>query len=145
MFCPLFMACLLFGMFTIARFHCTCKIFISRSSRPEVFFKKSVFKNIANFIGKDMCRSLFSNQTVTLWKMRLQHSCFPMNFAKFLRTAFLQNIFEWLPLSITIICQEHLNLNVRRMRATIFWSLAFTFSCPHLYCITSIYQVASVC
>ena len=49
---------------------------------------------------------------------------FPMNFAKNLRTPFLQNTSERLLLSIEIICQEHLKLNVR---ATIFWSLTFTF------------------
>ena len=27
---------------------------------------RGVFKNFANFIRKDMCRSLFSNQTATL-------------------------------------------------------------------------------
>ena len=34
--------------------------FISRISRPEMFFKHDVFKNFANFIGKHMCGDLFS-------------------------------------------------------------------------------------
>ena len=32
----------------------------------------------------------------TLLKRRLWHRCFPVNFAKFLRTPFLQNTFGWL-------------------------------------------------
>ena len=43
-----------------------------------------------------MCQSLFLNKVVglraaTLLKKRLWRRCFPMNFAKFLRTPFLQN------------------------------------------------------
>ena len=36
------------------------KNIISRISRPEMFFKKDVLKNFANFIGKHMCSNLFS-------------------------------------------------------------------------------------
>ena len=31
-------------------------------------------------------------------KKRLQHKCFPVNIAKFLRAIVLKNIWEWLPL-----------------------------------------------
>ena len=31
----------------------------SRSSRPEALCKKSVLKNLAKFIGKHLCQSLF--------------------------------------------------------------------------------------
>ena len=55
-----------------------------RSSRPEVFCKNSVLWNFAKFAGKHLCQSLF-----LLW-----YWCFPVNFAKFLRTAFLQNASE---------------------------------------------------
>ena len=46
----------------------------SKKQPPVVFCKKSVPKNFA-----------------TLLKKRLWHMCFPVNFAKFLRTSFLQN------------------------------------------------------
>ena len=36
------------------------KNFISKISHPEMFFKKDVLKNFANFIGKHMCDNLFS-------------------------------------------------------------------------------------
>ena len=47
---------------------------------------KSVLKNLAKFTGKHLCWSLFFKM-----KKRLQHRCFAVNFAKFLRTPFLQN------------------------------------------------------
>ena len=58
-----------------------------RSSRSQIFFKIGVLKNFANFTGKHLCWSLFWN----FIKNRLQHRCFPVKFAKFLRTPFLQN------------------------------------------------------
>ena len=72
------------------------KICINRSSRPEVFCKTSVLRNFAKFTGKHLCQSLFSDKFSDLrlassLKTRLWHRPFPMNFAKFLRTRFLQN------------------------------------------------------
>ena len=59
--------------------------------------KNGVLKNLAKFIGKHLCQSLFFNKVadvrpVTLLKKRLWHRFFPGNFAKSLRTPFLQNI-----------------------------------------------------
>ena len=51
---------------------------------PEVFYKKVVLKNFAKYAGKHLCQSLFFN------KKRLWHRCFPVYFAKFLRTSFSQ-------------------------------------------------------
>ena len=67
-----------------------------RSSRLEVFCKKGVLGNFAKFTGKHMCQRLFFNKVAglkpaTLLKKSLWHRCFPVNFAKFLRTPFLQN------------------------------------------------------
>ena len=58
---------------------------------PEVFNKKGVFRNFLKFTGKHLRQSLFFNKVVdlrpvTLLKKRLWHRCFPVNFAKFLRT-----------------------------------------------------------
>ena len=50
--------------------------------------KKGVLRNFAKFAGKHLCQSLFFNKVAGL---RLWHRCFPVNFAKFLRTPFLQN------------------------------------------------------
>ena len=63
---------------------------------PEVFFKKGVLRSCAKFTGKHMCQSFSLNKDAglrpaTLLKKRLWHRYFPVNFAKFLRTPFLQN------------------------------------------------------
>ena len=73
-----------------------------RSCRPEGFCKKGVLRNFAKFKGKHLCQSLFFNKRpVTLLKKRLCYVCFPVNFAKFLRTRFLAEHLRWLLLSIT--------------------------------------------
>ena len=68
----------------------------SRSSHRRCSVKKGILRNFAKFTGKHMCQSLFFNKvaglsTATLLKKRLWHWCFPVNFAKFLRTPFPQN------------------------------------------------------
>ena len=74
-----------------------------RSCRPEVFCKKDVLRNFAKSIGKHLCQSLFFNKVAslptTLLKKRLWHRCFPVNFAKFLRTPFFTKHFRWRLLS----------------------------------------------
>ena len=62
-----------------------------RSSHQKCSMKKSVFRNFTKSTGKHLCQNLFFNKVVglrpaTLLKKRLWHKCFPMNFAKFLRT-----------------------------------------------------------
>ena len=64
-----------------------------RSSRPELFCKKSVLKNFVKFTGKYLRQSLFFDKVgglspATLLKKGLWHKRFPVNFAKFLRTPF---------------------------------------------------------
>ena len=65
---------------------------------PEVFCKKDVFRNFAK---RHLCQSLFFNKVAglkpaTLLKKRLWHRCFPVNFAKFLRTPLLTEHLRWL-------------------------------------------------
>ena len=71
-----------------------------RSSHQMCSVKKSVLRNFEKFTGKHLCQSIFFNKVAglsprlspaTLLKKRLWHRCFPVNFAKFLRTPFLQN------------------------------------------------------
>ena len=67
-----------------------------RSSHQRYSVRKGVLKNFAYFTGKQLCWSLF------LWSCRppackffikrLQHKCFPVKFAKLLRTPTLKNI-----------------------------------------------------
>ena len=72
-----------------------------RTSRLEVFSKKGVAKIFSKFTGIRRCRSLFSNKVAdprssTLLKKRLRYRCSPVNFAKFLRTYFYIEHFQWL-------------------------------------------------
>ena len=66
-----------------------------RSSRPEVFCKKCVFRNFAKFTGKHLCQRLFFNKVAGV-KKSLWHRCFHVNFAKFLRTPFFTEYLWWL-------------------------------------------------
>ena len=55
-----------------------------------------ILKNFAKFKGKHLLRSLFYNkvaypQPEILLNKRIQHRCFSVNFAKLLKTPFLQN------------------------------------------------------
>ena len=77
-----------------------------RSSRPEkqspeVFCTKGALRNFAKFTEKHLCQSLFFDEVadlrpVTLLKKRLWHRCFPVDFAKFLRTPFFTEHLQWL-------------------------------------------------
>ena len=86
-------------------------IYLARSSHPEVFCKKDVFRNIAKLKGKHLYQSLFfdkvaSFRPATLLKRRLCYWCFPVNFVKFLRTPFSTENLRWLPLSRPTLHQE---------------------------------------
>ena len=50
-----------------------------RSSCPGVFLKIDVANNVAKFTGLQTCNFI---------KKRLRHRCFPVSFAKVLRTPF---------------------------------------------------------
>ena len=85
------------------------RIYLYKSSRPEVFFKKGVLKNFTKFTGKHLCQSLFFNKVAgrpaTLLKKRLWHRCFPVNFVKFLRTPISIEHLWWLLLPLPLQMQ----------------------------------------
>ena len=67
---------------------------LTRSSHQRCSIKKGVLKNFAKFTGKHLCWRLFFDKVAglrlpNLLKKRLQHRCFPVNFAKFLRAPIL--------------------------------------------------------
>ena len=69
---------------------------ICRSSHRRCSLRKGVLRNFVKFTGKHLCQSLLFNKVAglrpaTLLKKKLWHRCFPINFVKFLRTAFLRN------------------------------------------------------
>ena len=61
-----------------------------REAIVQMFFKIGVLQNSSNFTRKHLRRSLFSNvaglRACNFVKKRLEHRCFPVKFAKFLRT-----------------------------------------------------------
>ena len=74
------------------------KLSMNRSSHQRCSTKKDVLRNFSKFTGKHLRQSLFFNKIAglrpaNLLKKRLWHRYFPKNFAKFLRTPFLQNTF----------------------------------------------------
>ena len=83
------------------------KASLFKSSRPEVFCRKSVLRNLAKFTGKYLYQSFFFNKVAGLVKFTGKYLCqrfffflrpatllkkdrhFPVKFMKFLRTLFL--------------------------------------------------------
>ena len=69
--------------------------------------KKDVLRNFTKFTGKHLRHSLFFNKVAslrhaTLLKKRLWHRCFPMNFAKSLKTTFFTEHLRRLLLIINV-------------------------------------------
>ena len=70
------------------------------SSRSQMYFKKGVLKNLADFTGKYLLvlESSFNKvpglQACNFIKKRLQSRCFLEKFAKYLRAPILRNICE---------------------------------------------------
>ena len=72
-----------------------------QSSHWQLFFKISALKNFAIFTRKHLFWSLFFNKVADLKvcnfiKKRLQHRRFPVNIARFSRTAFFTEHLRWL-------------------------------------------------
>ena len=71
-----------------------------RSNHRRCSVKELVLRSFAKFTGKHLCQRLFFNKVAGL-RMNLWHSCFPVNFAKFLRTPFSLNTSGRLVLQLT--------------------------------------------
>ena len=72
---------------------------ISEQYNEQVFYKKVALKKFAIFTGTHLYWSPIFNKNADLLssnliKKRIQHSCFPLNIAKFLRTPILKNVCE---------------------------------------------------
>ena len=78
-------------VFRLSCFHC-----IVRSSQRSCSVSKGVLRNFAKFTGKHLFQSLYFNKVaglrrVTLLKLTLWCTWFPVNFAKFLGAPFSKN------------------------------------------------------
>ena len=86
-------------------------IFLScKSSHPEVFSQKGVFKNFAKFTQKHLYLSLFFHKITelrpaTLLKKRLWHRYFLVISAKFLKTPFfIEHLREYFCPCFSVYC-----------------------------------------
>ena len=68
-----------------------------KNSHRRCSVKKGVLKNFAEFTGKHLCR-----RSATLLKMRTWHRCFPVNFAKLLRTFFTEHVWKTASICVTV-------------------------------------------
>ena len=65
---------------------------INRSSRPEMFFRKSVLKICSKFKGEHLCWSVISIKLESNFiEITLHHWCYPVNLLHIFRTAFPNN------------------------------------------------------
>ena len=78
---------------------------VPKSSHRWCSVKKGVLRNFARFTGRHLCQSLFFNS----W-----HRCFPVNFAKLLRTPFQQDTSRRLLLSF----YKKILTNLKNLRQT---------------------------
>ena len=72
-----------------------------RSFRPEVFYKKVVFKTLTEFIRKHLCQSLYFNKVtglrlVTLLKKETLAQGFACKFCEIYKNTFLHKTPRWL-------------------------------------------------
>ena len=125
-------------------FPLTCDFTVATcgGSHQRCSIKKSILENSAKFSGKHLYQSLFFNKVkglspATLLKKRLWHRCFPVNFVKFLRTAFLENTSQLLLKTAVSFTEARLILKLRhlipQLRATcsdlLAWVYFSSFSC----------------
>ena len=90
-----------------------------------MFFKIVVLKNFANFTGKHLSRNC------NFIKERLQHRCFPVNFAKFLRAPLFTEHLHWLIMTVSgfhtatllkmRLQQRCFSVNFAKIFKNIFW------------------------
>ena len=112
----------------------------SRSSHQRCSVRKGVLRDFAKFTGKNLWQSLFFNKVAgwacnsfknrppaTLLKKRLWHSSFPLNFAKFLKTPFLQNTSERLLLQYLIVLLNLLLLVLKIQKKHVFRMLLLVY------------------
>ena len=119
-----------FIMFTPLSYMLLSEAVVWRCSVKNVFWK---FREIHT--RKHLCQSLFFNKvaglrSATLFKKRLWHKCFPVNFAKFLRTFFFTEHLRSLLLHIGLfscftfqkIHNSIFVLHWKKLNKTIIWA-----------------------
>ena len=75
--------------------------------------KIGVLRNFENLQENTCVRVSFFNKVAglrpaTLWKKKLWHRCFPVNYVRFLRTPFLTEYLRWLLLNSALAIQDEM-------------------------------------
>ena len=100
-----------------------------------MFFEIGVLKNFATFTGKHALESLLNKvaslKPCNFIKKRLQHRCFPVNIAKFLRTTFFTEHLRRLLLIVTAILSLYALIinNMRKLEPYSFFRTKFQTHC----------------
>ena len=87
-----------------------------RRSRLEVFLKISQ-NSQENTCARASVNKVTGLRSATLLKKRPWHMCFPVNFAKFLRTPFLTDHLRWLLLFVVLLYEPKSRINFVRKLA----------------------------
>ena len=99
---------------TVQFFHAHAMQQIALHAHQKIAPSSLTFRNFAKFTGKQLCQSLFFNNVagwgLTLLNKELWHWCFPVNFAKSLRTPFLTEHLWWLLLFVLFFCSGRILL-----------------------------------
>ena len=105
------------------------------SFHSQMFFKIGVSKNFANYTGEHLCwrHFLIKLQTWRLFKERLQHRCFPVKLAKFLRISFLTDELQWLPLTFNSYFQR-----TRKQKPVRLSLINIRYSCKKVSAVTNV-------
>ena len=120
-----------------------------RSSSQMCSVWKCFFRNFVKFWGKYQCQCLLFNnfnkvadlRPAILFKKRLWHRCFPVNFAKIPRTLFLQNNSGRLLLNIYFFARDFSTLwkrSIFKVVCTFLNSSCFSKLIPLHFCLGSV-------
>ena len=86
-----------------------------------MFFKIGVLKNLTVFTETPVLESLLNKvvgpKACNFFKKKFQHRCFPVNFAKFLRTAFFIKHLRWLLLKHTSYFLQRSIITTRQLES----------------------------
>ena len=124
---------------------------ISGSSHPEIFVKKVFLKisrnslentcAIVSFLIKLHAAKRHSSRHVTLLKKRLWDWCFPVNFAKFLRTPFFIEHLRWLLLWVEALhFVKDLYILKKVQEWTTYWKTAFKKIQSNIVCLKRLFH-----
>ena len=113
------------------RYHINLRLCLHcRSSYQRCSITKGVLKSFAKLTGKHLCQNLF-------FKNELWHRCFPVNFAKFLKTALLWNTSGRLLLHCLSIglflCDSVIDLQWANLSSPLYVGSVFLDSCRIIF------------